>query len=169
MRKPLQALGEMSLVDVGSHRVLVVDDEYVIADTLRAIFSAAGYETRPAYSAEQAVEIIAEWQPDLAILDVVLPVMNGIDLAILLKAQYPSCGILLFSGQAATAELLELAMKKGYNFEILAKPVHPDVLLESALKLLTANQANQVSEATAAQETAVAVLPAPEVEEPPMS
>ena len=67
------------------HKVLIVDDEHTIADTLDAIFSASGYETRTSYSAEQALEIVVEWQPDLAILDVVLPKMNGIDLAIFLK------------------------------------------------------------------------------------
>ena len=71
-------------MDNGCYRVLIVDDERTIADTLVLIFSANGYETRASYSAEQALEIIADWLPDLAILDVVLPKMNGVDLAILL-------------------------------------------------------------------------------------
>jgi CheY-like chemotaxis protein len=108
-------------VVVTPRKVLIVDDERTIADTLRVIFSTNGYETRTAYSAEGAIQIIAEWQPDLAILDVVLPVMNGIDLAILLTSQYPECRILLFSGQAATGDLLEDAIRRGYRFEILAK------------------------------------------------
>jgi hypothetical protein len=41
----------------------------------------------------------------------------------------PSCKILLFSGQAATADLLEKARMEGHEFEILAKPVHPTDLL----------------------------------------
>ena len=67
------------------HRVLNVDDERTITDTLALIFTGNGYDARKAYSAEQAVDFIAEWRPDLAILDVVLPVMNGIDLATLLR------------------------------------------------------------------------------------
>jgi hypothetical protein len=41
----------------------------------------------------------------------------------------PSCKVLLFSGQAATTNLLEKARTQGYEFEILSKPVHPADLL----------------------------------------
>jgi DNA-binding response OmpR family regulator len=92
------------------------------------IFSQKGYDTRAAYSAEQALEIIAEWPPDLAILDVVLSKMHGIDLAIFLTQKWPNCRIVLFSGQALTSDLLAEAEKKGYTFAILAKPIHPDLL-----------------------------------------
>jgi DNA-binding response OmpR family regulator len=72
-------------------RVLFVDDERLIADTLAIIFSSQGYETRAVYCAEQALELISDWLPHLAIIDVQLPGMNGIDLAIRLKAEYPDC------------------------------------------------------------------------------
>jgi DNA-binding response OmpR family regulator len=71
-------------------RVLIVDDERVIADTLAIIFSNKGYEARAVYSAEQAFELISDWLPGLAIIDVQLSRMNGIDLAIRLRAEYPA-------------------------------------------------------------------------------
>jgi CheY-like chemotaxis protein len=55
--------------------------------------------------------------------------LNGIDTAIQLRNLLPKIKILLFSGQAATADLLEKARTQGYEFEILAKPVHPQDLL----------------------------------------
>jgi len=55
--------------------------------------------------------------------------LNGIDAAIKIREILPSIKILLFSGQAATADLLEKARTQGYEFEILAKPVHPQDLL----------------------------------------
>jgi len=121
---------------MGGDKVLIVDDEVTIADTLAMIFKAQRYEVRVAYSAEDAIETIATWQPDLAILDVVLPNMNGIDLAITTKINYPSCRVLLFSGNSNTGELLEQAARKGHTFEILAKPVHPELMLETASQLL---------------------------------
>jgi CheY-like chemotaxis protein len=130
-------------VEASGHKVLVVDDERTIADTLAVIFSQRGYETRAAYSAEQALEIVAEWPPDLAILDVILPQMNGIDLSILLSERLPKCQTLLFSGQALTEELLAEAGKKGYTFAILAKPLHPSLLLEAVVKVLTAEKESQ--------------------------
>jgi CheY-like chemotaxis protein len=58
-----------------------------------------------------------------------MPEMNGIETAIHIRGFLPSCKILLFSGQAATADLLENARAQGHEFEILAKPVHPQDLL----------------------------------------
>jgi len=115
---------------VSAYKLLIVDDEPMVSDSLALLFSTRGYETRVAYSAERAIEIIAEWQPDLAIIDVILPQMNGIDLAIALKANYPLCRSVLFSGQPFTSEILEEMTKKGHTFEVLAKPMDPAFLLE---------------------------------------
>ena len=121
----------------GGRRILIVDDEETIADTLALILQMRHYEVRVAYSAEYAIELIAEWRPALAILDVMMPGMNGIDLAIVIKANYPACHVLLFSGHANTAMLLEEAGRKGHQFEIMAKPVYPDLMLERASELLS--------------------------------
>jgi DNA-binding response OmpR family regulator len=85
-------------------KVLVADDERVISDTLAMILNQSGFEARAVYSGEKALELAPTFEPDMI-------------------------KILLFSGQAATADLLEKARAKGYEFEILAKPVHPQDLL----------------------------------------
>jgi len=93
------------------------------------IFEKAGYETRAAYSAEQALEVIARWQPNLAILDVVLPNMSGIDLAILLQSSHPAIAVMLISGHVATAGLITKAAVRGHRFDVHSKPVPiPDFL-----------------------------------------
>jgi DNA-binding NtrC family response regulator len=124
----------------GRRRILVVDDETSIADTLALILSTRGYELRVAYSAEAAIEILSEWSPDLAIMDVMLPQMNGIDLAIVIKANYPGCRIILFSGQPDTSKLLDEALKKGHRFDILAKPIHPGFILDTVSDMFSAGQ-----------------------------
>ncbi|MGA7463621.1 MAG: response regulator [Candidatus Korobacteraceae bacterium] len=110
-------------------RVLVVDDEQVIADTLAKILDLNGYDASAVYTGTAAVESARSLQPDLVISDVIMPDMNGIEAAISIRGFLPSCKILLFSGQAATADLLENARAQGHEFEILAKPVHPSDLL----------------------------------------
>jgi CheY-like chemotaxis protein len=65
----------------------------------------------------------------MLISDVIMADLNGIDTAIRMRALLPGIKILLFSGQAATADLLEKARAEGYEFDILAKPVHPQDLL----------------------------------------
>jgi CheY-like chemotaxis protein len=113
-----------------SRKVLVVDDEKTTTDTLTVIFREHGYQVRGVYSAEEAVDVVAEWQPDLALLDVNLPGMNGVDLAIAIRTSLPDCRVLLFSGYPDSADLLHMAMGAGHVFEIIAKPLHPTVLLD---------------------------------------
>ena len=110
-------------------KVLVADDERVIADTLVIILNRSGFEATAVYSGEGAVEIAETLRPDMLISDVIMADMNGIDAAIQIRGMLPDCKVLLFSGQAATADLLERARTQGYEFEILAKPVHPQDLL----------------------------------------
>ena len=102
-------------------RVLVADDEQVIANTLAIILNQAGFE--------EAIESLETFEPDMLISDVIMTGMTGIEAAIATRAKRPNCKILLFSGQAATADLLERARAQGHEFEILAKPVHPTDLL----------------------------------------
>ena len=120
-----------------THRILIVDDERGVRDSLAAIFTNYGYETRTADSAESAVEIVAQWLPNLAILDVDLPKMNGVDLAIALKSGHPDCRVLLFSGHPRTLDLLAQAEAEGHAFEVLVKPADPTVMLEKASLLLS--------------------------------
>jgi protoporphyrinogen oxidase len=65
--------------------------------------------------------------------------MNGIDLAIRLKAEYPDCRLSLFSGQAVTGGWLELARQKGHSFDILVKPIHPDEFIDKVSHLFHSN------------------------------
>ncbi|MFZ0304248.1 MAG: response regulator [Terracidiphilus sp.] len=111
------------------HKVLVADDERVIADTLAMILNQSGFEARAVYSGEKALELTSSFEPDMLISDVIMADLNGIDAAIRIRKLRPGIKILLFSGQAATADLLEKARAQGYEFEILAKPVHPQDLL----------------------------------------
>jgi CheY-like chemotaxis protein len=110
-------------------KILVVDDERVIADTLAMILNQSGFDARAVYSGENALELAETFAPDMLISDVIMADLNGIDAAIRIRMLLPSIKILLFSGQAATADLLEKARREGYEFDILAKPVHPQDLL----------------------------------------
>jgi DNA-binding response OmpR family regulator len=110
-------------------KVLVADDERVIADTLAIILNQSGFEATAVYTGENAVETARTLKPDMLISDVIMTDLNGIDAAIRIRELLPACKILLFSGQAATADLLDRARGQGHEFEILAKPVHPQDLL----------------------------------------
>jgi DNA-binding response OmpR family regulator len=107
----------------------VVDDESTIADTLTEILSRSGYAAMPAYDGESALESALLMPPELLITDVMLPGMSGIELAITIRRIFPDCKVILFSGQASTADLLASANKRGHQFSLLSKPIHPSDLL----------------------------------------
>jgi len=111
-------------------RVLILDDEQIIANTLALILNRNGYDARAVYSGLDAINTAAQLSPDVLISDVVMEGMTGIDAAIRISQLVPSCRIILFSGQAATADLLQQAEADGHHFEILAKPIHPRLLLQ---------------------------------------
>lgn len=111
-------------------RVLIVDDERLIADTLAEILNDSGFQAIAVYDGKTALEQVSTFRPDTLICDVIMPGMNGIELAKKVKEISPTARILLLSGQAATTDLMKRAKEQGYSFELLAKPLHPEVLLK---------------------------------------
>lgn len=112
-------------------RIFVVDDEPVIAQTLAAILRQSGFDADAFTSPLAALDKSAHNPPDLLLSDVMMLGMSGIELAVELTRVHPECRVLLFSGQAATADLLEAAREQGHDFDLLSKPVHPKDLLEA--------------------------------------
>ena len=108
-------------------RILVVDDEPIIADSLVRILNLKGFEAVAAYSGEAAVAMAETFLADIAILDVMLGGVNGIDAASMIVRRRPSCNIVLFSGHPETAGLVE---SRKPSFEVLAKPLSPESLLQ---------------------------------------
>jgi len=111
-------------------RVFVVDDEHVIASSLATILRYnGGFHATSFNDPLDALQAARLEAPDLLITDVVMPQLSGVDLAIQIQKQCPNCKVLLFSGQLATAHLLDSAHAQGFEFEVLSKPVHPADLL----------------------------------------
>ena len=123
--------------------VLVVDDEKVIADTLSIILKQSGFSVITAYDGPTALQLASDFKPDLLISDVMMPGMTGIELAITLTGLIPRCKILLFSGQAATVDLLEEARSLGHDFTTLTKPVHPTDMLKRISECLVTSEQTQ--------------------------
>ena len=112
----------------------MADDEPNIADTLARILQTSGFEAIAVHSGEAAVATASTFLPDVAILDVMLGGLNGIDAASMIVQQRPSCRIVLFSGHPDTAKLIESGETP---FEIFAKPVAPLRLLQHLASLQT--------------------------------
>jgi CheY-like chemotaxis protein len=122
-------------------KILVVDDERAIVDSLQEIIESAGYMVHATSSGHEAIASIAEFCPNILLSDVLMPEMNGFELALEVKKRCPYCRLLLFSGQAATAELAQrfgpTFTSQGFRFELLPKPLHPAALLKKLEQSLT--------------------------------
>lgn len=110
-------------------RVLIVDDERLIADSLAQILRARGHAVRVAYDGAEAIAAAQLECPEIMLSDVVMPRVNGVQAAIAVRGLCPDARIILFSGQAMTTDLLKEARAAGHDFEVWAKPLHPRDLL----------------------------------------
>jgi CheY-like chemotaxis protein len=117
-------------------RILVVDDEQLIAQSLRDILARAGFDAQFALSGNEAIQLAEQICPNIVISDVIMPDLDGVQTAIAIQRACPDTRILLFSGQAATSDILERARAEGHNFELLPKPIHPARLLAAIGKLM---------------------------------
>jgi CheY-like chemotaxis protein len=129
--------GQANVVDVKPERttrtrmprVLVVDDEKLVADSLSEILKRFHYDAVAFYSGEAAIEAARQQCPDFVLSDVMMPRLNGVETVLRIQEICPGTRILLLSGNAATADLLQEARSEGHEFELLAKPIHPEELL----------------------------------------
>jgi len=121
-------------------RILIVDDELVVRDSLARWFTSEGYETKALASAREALELAdREW--DLALLDIKMPGMDGIELQRRLKESDPDMILIIMTGYA-TVETAIQALKHG-AYDYLTKPVDPDELSHLVEKALEHRRARR--------------------------
>jgi DNA-binding response OmpR family regulator len=122
---------------IGPRRVLVVDDQKLIADSLAEILRNQGFGAQAAYDGLDALDAASKFNPDCLLSDVLMPGMNGVELAIAMRMKNPKLTIFLISGQAGISDILEEGLRRGYQFELIPKPVHP---LELVARLRAVNE-----------------------------
>lgn len=120
-------------------RVLVVDDDHLVADTLALIFVKSGFQAETAYSADEALEFARVFTPDLLLCDVSMPGRDGLALVCDITRELPSCRIIMLTGfysnlQSVREQSNRLARPVG----ILTKPCPPVELLREAANMLAA-------------------------------
>jgi CheY-like chemotaxis protein len=119
-------------------RVLVADDEQVIADTLALILNQSGYEACAVYGGREAVLRAERWSPEVFVSDVSMPEVNGIQAAIEICAMLPKCGVLMLSGELGSRSAVQSILFLGYRFQFVYKPILPAELLRHIRQLRAA-------------------------------
>jgi len=112
---------------------MVVDDEPVVADTILEILKEEGIDGFAFSGGDAALNCFARIYPHAVIMDVVMPGISVIAAGIEMQKQSPSCRVIIFSGQTSTTDLLNEARAQGHEFEVLEKPIKPEVLLAQLL------------------------------------
>ncbi|MBB5330013.1 response regulator [Tunturiibacter gelidoferens] len=118
-------------------RVLVVDDDRLVADTLTLIFEKSGFTAKAAYSADQGLECSREFVPNLLLCDVTMPGRDGLSLVSDVTRELPACQILVLTGFYSNLKnVREQTGKLSRPVGILTKPCQPSELLREAAALL---------------------------------
>jgi FixJ family two-component response regulator len=130
----------MPLQDERTRRqlVYVVDDEPIIAFTLAEILKTNGLDAQHFIWAHEALDAAQQQAPALLLSDVCMPTMNGIELAMRMCMLCPECKVLLLSGNANAADLMDRARYRGQDFELMEKPIRPSMLLAKVRVVLSA-------------------------------
>jgi len=117
-------------------RVLVVDDELAIASSCALVLQTAGFDAKAVFSGEEAVEAASSYQPDLLLTDISMGEMSGIEAATIVMQSLPNCKVLFVSGQIAMLDVLKKVRGPAFEFDALAKPVHPAELIARVAQLV---------------------------------
>ena len=113
-------------------KVLVADDAMFIREQDLQLLAANGYEVIEASNGEEAVKRYFEEKPDVVLMDITMPVLDGIEALKQMKAGDPNARVVMVTALGQKSMVLE-AIKAGAK-DFLVKPFDPDRLLEAVKK-----------------------------------
>jgi len=115
-------------------KILLVDDDPDFVEAVRVIVESGGYDVRVAYDGQEGLEAVAEEKPDLIVLDVMMPVMNGHAACARLKADKATASIPIIlltavADRVTTSTYTHRDMLESEAEDYMPKPVEPAELL----------------------------------------
>jgi DNA-binding response OmpR family regulator len=119
-------------------RVLIVDDEVNIRNGLRAVLAKAGHIVKDVGSGEEAITALDTFETEVAIVDIRMPGMSGVELLHEIGKRWPAVSVILLTGHG-TLETAMTAVKEGAH-DYLLKPAQPKAILDATAKALTASR-----------------------------
>lgn len=109
--------------------VLMVDDNPADIDQMKTILESSGYATQTQPDGMHILDFVREHHPDIIMLDLVMPKLNGIEILRELKKEFPTIPVIMCSG-AGLEQVVALAMRVGAAGYVV-KPYQKEELLES--------------------------------------
>lgn len=116
-------------------QILLVDDDPDFVEAVKVIVESGGYDVQVAYDGQEGLEAVAEQKPDLIVLDVMMPVMNGHEACAKLKAddattEIPIILLTAVADRVTTSTYTHRDMLESEAEDYMPKPVEPKELLE---------------------------------------
>jgi two-component system response regulator MtrA len=108
-------------------RILVVDDDLALTEMLTIVLSKQGYEPYVVNNGAQAVDAVRDLHPDLVLLDLMLPGMNGVDVCRALRAEAVNVPIVMLTARTDTIDVV-VGLESGAD-DYVAKPFKPKELI----------------------------------------
>jgi len=113
-------------------KILVADDAMFMRNRTSKLLTANGYEVVEAANGEEAVKLYFEEKPDVVLMDITMPEMDGIEALKQLRAKDPDAKVIIVTAMGQKSMVLE-AIKAGAR-DFIVKPFDPDKLLEAVRK-----------------------------------
>ena len=107
-------------------KLLIVDDEAEICDFLKSFFEERNYEVRTATSGEEALKAVEQFKPNVVLLDIKMPVMDGIRVLELIKAKHPKMKVIMVTA-LETRDKIEECIRLGAD-NYITKPLSLEYL-----------------------------------------
>jgi two-component system nitrogen regulation response regulator NtrX len=130
-------------------RILVVDDEPNIRRMLSSLLAAEGYSTRVAGDGAGALLALAAGEPDVVLLDLALPGIDGLTVLDTIRQRWPDLPVVMMSGRATLSDAVRATRSGAFHF--LEKPLAPEALLLALNGALELRRARELSRTLAAE------------------
>src|SRR5215471_16691579 len=108
-------------------RLLIIDDESDTCEFMKLLVEPRGYLVRTASNGAEARRVLETWQPEIVLMDLVLPDADGLELLREFKEASPECQIIMVTGYGSVTKAVE-AMRSG-AFTFIEKPVETEIVL----------------------------------------
>lgn len=127
-REDPMALNRLNSAEACSLRILIIEDNTDGRETLRFLLELLGHEVMAAADGIEGVEKALQWHPDVAVVDIGLPRLNGYEVARRLRRELGLTPFLITQTAYSRAEDRQLALASGFDVHLI-KPVDPVILI----------------------------------------
>lgn len=115
---------------MGKKRVLVVDDDRTFLEMISTVLKKEGYEVLVSWDTYNAIEIVKTFQPDLVLIDMILPAKSGLELIKLMqKPPYKDIPVIAISGEVVDDEVRRMLLFEPNVLDYILKPLDISELL----------------------------------------